>query len=137
MKNSIAFALFGDGKFISWTYGLFVQLTDRPKVYPDTEEQIQIVVSNFKTKIRKLHEVSELGNILPQLILIDSGQNKDKEQLSQYKEFELKMYTTDFYDGPDPEQKGKWIYYTDEQMENWIAKVDLEKFDRVFKYEED
>ena len=78
-----------------------------------------------------------MSNIVPQLILIDNGQNSDKEQLSQYKEFELRMYTTDFYDGSHPKHKGQWIFYTEEQMENWIAKVDLEKFDRVFKYEED
>lgn len=92
MNKEIIFAIFGDGKFISWTYGLFMQLTTYPKVYNESDRQIEVVLSNFKSKIRRLQEVSNFNDKVEGLDIIDNSQNKEKEILSKYTNFELKMY---------------------------------------------
>lgn len=113
MSKQIVFALFGDGEFISWTYGLFTQLSSFPKVYNESERQIDIVVDNFKSKIRRLNSVSTLSTIDPALSIIDNNQNREKEMLSKYKVFELKMY----------------------YFESDLSKINLEKPIRIFKYD--
>lgn len=112
MNKQIVFALFGDGEFISWTYGLFTQLSSYPKIYNESERQIDIVVDNFKSKIKRLSVPSNLAIFDKALSIIDNSQNKEKEILSKYKTFELKMY-----------------YLTD------ILDIDLEKPVRTFKYD--
>jgi len=54
-KNQIVFAIFGDSKFIAWTYGVFMQLVRFPKVYDESDRQIEIVLSNFESKISQIH----------------------------------------------------------------------------------
>lgn len=94
MENKIVFALFGDGKFISWTYGMFTQLVDYPKVYTESNHQIEIVQKNFYSKIKRINKKSELHKNpgLEGMIIVDQSQNKESEILSGYSNFELRMY---------------------------------------------
>ena len=95
IKNKIVFALFGDNNFVAWTYGLFTQLVDYPKVYSESERQIDVVVSNFNSKIKRRFENSDLLSKMPNapgLSVIDNSQNKERDILCNFKEFELRMY---------------------------------------------
>lgn len=93
MSNSkVIFAMFGDNQFIAWTYGMFTQLVKFPKVYGNSEYQIDIVTNNAKSKIRKLKEKSTFALINPGLVLIDERQNKEKNILEDYTTFELGVY---------------------------------------------
>lgn len=112
-KDKMIFAIFGDGEFISWTYGIFMQLVDVPKVYSHSESQINTVVSNFRSKIRNLNTSSELG-----LAIIDSGQNSEKKTLSKYKEFDLRMYLIDI----EREDPG---YYSEDKLKKIISNIDV------------
>ena len=94
MKNKIVFALFGDGKFISWTYGMFTQLVDYPKVYTESNRQIEVVQKNFYSKIKRINKESEFHKNpgLEEMIIVDQSQNKESKILSGYSNFELRMY---------------------------------------------
>lgn len=93
-KNKIVFALFGDGKFISWTYGMFTQLVNYPKVYNESDHQIEIVQKNFYSKIRRINKESEFHKSpgFEGMIIVDQGQNKESDILRNYSNFELRMY---------------------------------------------
>jgi hypothetical protein len=93
MSNSkVIFAIFGDNQFIAWTYGMFTQLVRFPKIYGNSENQIDIVTNNAKSKIRKLKEKSTYALINPGLGVIDEGQNREKNILENYTTFELGVY---------------------------------------------
>lgn len=91
-KNKVVFAIFGNGNFISWTYGMFTQLVDFPKIYDESEKQIEVVVKNFYSKIRKIKNPINLSQYHPGFKLVDLGSEHDNSILSNYSEFELKMY---------------------------------------------
>lgn len=91
-KNKVIFSIFGDNQFIAWTYGMFTQLVKFPKVYENSEKQINIVINNAKSKIRRLKEKSSLNLIVPGLGVIDEGQNREKDILENYTTFELGIY---------------------------------------------
>jgi len=91
-KENVIFAIFGDNQFIAWTYGMFTQLVKYPKIYGNSERQIEVVLTNAKSKIRRLKEASNLANINPALSIIDAGQNREKGKLENYKTFELGIY---------------------------------------------
>lgn len=93
-KNKIVFALFGDGKFISWTYGMFTQLVNYPKVYTESQHQIEIVQKNFYSKIERINKESEFHKNpgFEGMIIVDQSQNKESDILRNYSNFELRMY---------------------------------------------
>ena len=92
MKNTLICAIFADDKFLSWTYGMFMQLVDFPKIYSKTDSQMNTILKNFNSKIEKLKEVSNLNRSIPAFTLIDESQNKDKINLAQYNKFQLAFY---------------------------------------------
>ena len=94
MEHKIVFALFGDGKFISWTYGMFMQLVNYPKVYTESQHQIEVVQKNFYSKIKRINKESKLGELegLAGLTIVDYGENKESDILRNYSNFELRMY---------------------------------------------
>lgn len=119
MDNMVC-AIFADGKFVSWTYGAFMQLVEEPKIYKCSDEQIKIIFGNFNYKIKRLEEQSKLnfyntkGNEI-----INAGQNADKYALLRHKNFELR------------------VYRTSHTYETWVDDVDKDSPYKVFKYVED
>ena len=81
MSKNVIFAIFGDNQFIAWTYGMFTQLVKYPKIYDNSERQVEVVLTNAKSKIRRLKEDSNLAHINPTLSIIDAGQNREKGKL--------------------------------------------------------
>lgn len=117
-KDNLVCAIFGDGKFTSWTYGMFMQLVSSPKIYNNTDRMMEVIISNFKSKIKHLKEESNINfkNPLANLIVNDS-QNGDKNKLNNYNEFEIRFYKTDM------------------DYDNWNEKlINLDNPIKIYKY---
>lgn len=120
MKN-ICFAYFADNKFIGWYSDSFGTITENsPKIYTNTDSQIDTITANFKYKLSKLKEESNLAKnpILQELSPLDNSLNKDKKFLSQYKEVELRVVDCPFYDGVNPDfDKEAYVKKVNEQTD--------------------
>lgn len=105
MRKTICFAYYGDGHFIGWYSDSFGSITkNSPKLYGESEEQIEIVAKNFRYKIEQLHKDADwkLNNPVGEALL-NAGQNADKRDLRQYKQVELRVVECPEYDGANPD----------------------------------
>jgi len=100
----VGFAYFGDGAFLGWYADSFGSIReDEPKVYGYTDSQVEVITRNFRNKLNKLKEESELNKLDGRLGIIDVGMNEDKTILSQYKTVQLRLVECPEYDGPNPD----------------------------------
>jgi hypothetical protein len=128
MKNqlerfAVCFAYFGDGKFLGWYADSFGSVRENsPKVYGYTERQVGVITSNFRSKIAKLADKSDLAKLDGRLGLIDAGMELDKAELSQYENVELKIVVCPEYDGPNPDfDKEAYKKLTNERWKLLVA----------------
>jgi hypothetical protein len=123
MKKSVCFAYFGDGKFIGWyadTTGSVSQ--NAPKIYGYSPSQVEIIATNFRSKMKKLNVKSNLGSIVSGLEILDRSLDYDSKILSQYQTVELRVVECSVYDGPNPN-------FDEVRHKNWSA------YDRTPFYE--
>ena len=106
-KNTgcIAFAYYGDNKFIGWYSDFFGTITpDRPKLYQNTTSQVSIIQKNFTEIVSTINKKSTLsertGN--EDLKLVDERINGTAKNLAQYKELELRAVICPVYEGLNP-----------------------------------
>jgi hypothetical protein len=122
-NNSICFAYYMDGKWGGWYGGTFGSVSSVPKVYCNTEKQIEIVVGNFTYKMKSIEESSfekEKGKVegLATLSLL----RFDTEELLRGKEVELRIVTCPVYDGPNPDfDKDKYKKEVDDRFQLLVA----------------
>lgn len=106
MKNenqTICFAYYGDGKFLGWYADSHGSIRpNSPKLYGNSDKQIQIISENFKYKMSKLQEVSTISESDSRFAILDNSLNKDKSDLSHYEYVELRGFLCPEYDGPNP-----------------------------------
>lgn len=105
-KKTICFAYFGDGKFIGWYSDTFGTVTkNSPKLYGYSSERLETIKNNLNYSLSKLKSKSELAQKtgLGILSILDAGINSNREDLSQYKNIELRVVECPYYDGPNPE----------------------------------
>ncbi len=126
--KSICFAYFADGKFIGWYADSFGSIRkDSPKLYSNTELQIQTITNNFRLKLDKIGKTSNLGSLVNGLDILDNSINQDKSTLSQYKEIKLRIVECSEYDGMNPDfDKSK---YEEEIAEHKQLMTDAGIFD--------
>lgn len=114
MDKSICFAYFGDGKFLGWYADSFGSIRDSPKVYPNSERQLEIISSNFRNKVNKIKGVQEedFGSTVVKVMeplneggakLLSLGMHSDRKILSQYENIELRVVECPEYDGVNPD----------------------------------
>ncbi len=104
MKKSIRFAYFGDNNFIGWygdSFGSIVKTS--PKIYGYSKEQIATIQGNLTYKMSKLKEESNIGSSNPAFAIIDNSLNRDKTNLLNYNEVELRIVECPEYDGRNPD----------------------------------
>jgi len=97
----ICFAHYGDGEFIGFhadTYGTISK--EYPKIYENSERQIEIIETNYKTRINSMR-------------LMREKQRNYKHELSKYKDIELKVVLCEGLND---------IYPTKEQIDKWLKK---------------
>ena len=115
MRKSVCYAYFGDGKFLGWyadTCGSIRSIG--PKIYNHSPEQMKIIATNFRYKLKKLGEKSNIGSIIHGLEILDNSLNADSKILAQYQTVELRVVECPIYDGPNPN-------FDEKRHENWIA----------------
>lgn len=137
----IVFAIFGDDKFISWTYGMFTQLVTKPKLYGYSQEQINTCTRNFRSKIKSylenkkpidLNEANsvnafEVGYMINTLNDIATP----KHILDNYTNFSFNCYQLNLEYG----KSNGWAYPTDEVFEAALNEIDLSNPISSYKYE--
>ena len=90
--KSVCFAYFGDGKFLGWYADSFGSVRkNQPKVYTNSEKQIEIITKNFRYKISELKHDSNLGDRNPALSIIDNSLKGDSKLLYPKKHVELRI----------------------------------------------
>lgn len=124
--KTICYAYYGDGKFLGWYADSFGSIRKKnPKLYRDSEEQNAIISLNFKSKIARIKEKSNLANRNASLIglkVIDNSLNKEASDLSQYKQIELRSVECPIYDGPNPDfDKAAYLEKIDKRRQDLIA----------------
>ena len=104
MKKAICFAYYADGEFIGWYADSFGSCRNYPKLYDNTQEQIQTIYANFMRKMvaintstfavekEKVTGLAALG-----LAIYDS------EDKLRGKHVELRVVECPEYYGPDPD----------------------------------
>lgn len=94
--NRAIYALYSNNKFVSWLYGAFCQLTDRPKFYwcgEDHERQSEIVLLNLKDKIDRVNKNSDTFLGIEKLDrFIAPREKQDYEILNNLKDFTLGVF---------------------------------------------
>lgn len=113
--KTICFAYFGDGIFIGWYSDSFGTITsNRPKLYTYSKNQITTVKGNFIYGLSQIKERSDFVQITgsSNLALLDNGINKNRKDLSQYKDVELRIVECPYYDGVNPN-------YDEEKYKEW------------------
>jgi len=104
MKNNIAFAYFANNIFIGWYADSFGSIGKTPKLYGNTERQVDTIIKNFRHKLKaikkstfevELDRAKSVGQCLATAIY-------DSEQMLRDADVELRIVQTPFYDGPDP-----------------------------------
>jgi hypothetical protein len=105
MKKTIAFAYYADNKFIGWYGGTFGPVSDVPKLYTNSESQIDVVTKNFRNKIKKINEIDfkqardeadSMGKAIGLLVF-------DSQDTLRGKDVELRIVECPIYDGPNPD----------------------------------
>jgi hypothetical protein len=123
MRKSVCFAYFGDGKFLGWYADTCGSIRSTgPKIYGYSSGQMETITTNFRSKLKKLGDKSNIGSIIPGLRLLDNSLNADSNILAQYKTVELRVVECPVFDGPNPN-------FDEKRHENWIA------YDRKPMYE--
>lgn len=103
MNKSICFAYYADGNFIGWYAGTFGGVRDYPKLYGNSERQLEIVKNNFTNKLKKINETSfdeakkDLTGLAALKLLVFNN-----EDLLRGKDVELRVVECPEYDGPNP-----------------------------------
>ena len=100
--KKICYAYYGDGKFLGWYADSFGSIRpNSPKIYSNSEIQNQIITKNFRYKIDKIKEKSDMAGRNARLIglkVLDDSLNKDSSNLSQYKQIELRSVECPYED---------------------------------------
>lgn len=144
-RQNIVFAIFGDDKFISWTYGMFTQLVKYPKLYGNSQGQIATCQSNFRSKMKSYFEAKEpeefvdsdfidkkiTGTGVLKLVdhLVDASTPKDI--LDNYKEFSFRCFEIDL----DYGAHNNWKYPTNEEFDIALSKIDLTAPINTYNYD--
>ena len=123
MKNtqkSICLAYFADGKFIGWYSDTSGSVTkDKPKLYTNSESQLEIIKSNLTRKLAKINsttfaaakEASD-GSFAETFRLLSFS----SEELLRGKAIELRIVECPEYDGENPDfDNAKY----EQAYENW------------------
>ena len=131
-RKSVCYAYYGDGKFLGWYADSFGSVRpNSPKVYGDTEKQREVITKNFRNKLSKLNEKSELDLRNPLgSTLLNNGLNKDKDELSKFLNVELRVVECPEYDGPG-DKRGEWIYADYAKVKEWASTEPTEFLDVV------
>lgn len=137
----IVFAIFGDDKFISWTYGMFTQLVTRPKLYGYSQEQIKTCTRNFKSKIKSYldnksiinaDEMQSLqGREIADTINTLNDITTPKHILDNYTNFSFNCYQLNLEYG----KSNGWTYPTDEAFNVALKEIDLSNPISTYKYD--
>jgi hypothetical protein len=106
MRKNIAFAYFIDGVFGGWYSNSFGTVSpSSPKIYGDSQEQIDIITKNFQHKIKKINTTTfeeEKNKITGGIAVFGLLSFTNAEELKG-KEIELRIVDCPIYDGPNPD----------------------------------
>jgi hypothetical protein len=104
-RKTICFAYFADDKFIGWYSDTFGSITPMsPKLYPDSQEMIDRIFSNFASKMKKINETSfdeakeKVKGLQALSLAVFSG-----EELLKGSNATLRVVECPIYDGPNPD----------------------------------
>lgn len=116
MRKSVCFAYFGDNQFLGWYADTFGSVRTSPKVYGNSESQLQTITKNFRNKLTNVRTDSK--NYMVEVVrrhnavggaILDIGLSGDAKLLSQYTNVELRVVECPYYDGPNPDfDKEAW-----------------------------
>ena len=102
-QKTICFAYYGDGKFLGWYADTLGSLRpNSPKLYGNSQRQIDVITKNFKGKIAKLKTDYQLSNPNELFQSVNDSLNSDNLLLSQYGKIELRVVECPYYDGENP-----------------------------------
>jgi hypothetical protein len=127
-RKTICFAYFADNKFIGWYSDTFGTITkNSPKLYGNSEEQLETISKNFRHKVQKAKGLIEddLRSFAAKIIEPlnpEAGaiMKESKSPLAEYDYVELRVVECPIYDGPNPDfDKEAYKKLTDEREERW------------------
>lgn len=103
-NKTVAFAYYADGEFLGWYADTFGSVRKSPKLYSNSESQLQTISDNFLRKIEKINRTSfdeQKGKLKGFAAL--SLAVFDSEKLLRGKNVELRIVESPEYDGPNPD----------------------------------
>jgi len=104
MKKNICFAYYADGKWIGWYGDSSGQVTSCPKLYTNSEEQLEIIKSNLTNKLHKINTSSfDEENKRVTGLAAFSLLSFSSERLLRGKDIELRIIECPEYDGVNPD----------------------------------
>jgi hypothetical protein len=116
-RKCICFAYYGNGKFLGWYSDTFGTITpNSPKIYENSERQLEIIKTNFSHKIKSSKDGSDdfLGGVARALFntqRVDEGVTSmmatqslvEKTKIQEYQNMELRIVECPYYSGPNPD----------------------------------
>lgn len=131
-KKAVAFAYFSGKYFIGWYADTFGSVRDWPKIYRNSDSQLEVIERNFNNKLDKIETSSfdeakktTFGLAAIGLAIYDS------ENKLRGKDIELRVVEVPFYD-PEKDDKA-WLSLDREQVRVWASKKP-NKFLKVIKH---
>ena len=103
--KTIAFAYFANDEFLGWYGGTFGSVASTPKLYGNSEHQLETIEKNFKYKLKRVNESSfkEEKNKTKNVFQAISLFGFDGEELLRGKDVELRLVESPEYSGPNPD----------------------------------
>lgn len=128
-RDCIAFAYYGDNKLIGFHSDTWGSITNYPKIYGNSERQIEVIATNFRHKMSTFNSdgAITIGKLSPPAgAVLTKAMNQDRNILSNYKDIELRVIPAPYFGSDDDYQ------YPKEEVEIW--RDNLPEAIRIIKY---
>jgi len=146
MEKNICFAYYADNQFIGWYGGTFGPVSNIPKVYTDSESQIDTITKNFNYKLKKINDstLEEYLSKADNVNLAIQGLTFSSQDLLKGKKVELRIVECPFYDGPNPDFKVEEYKALSQkrrelmgQLNIWDKEISHERTELIRKFDEE
>jgi hypothetical protein len=114
-----------DGKLVGWYADTFGSIRDNPKIYGYSDRQMEVVLGNTKSKVKRIRE--EVANPAVEVIssmnavggaMLKIGVDANEKILKDLGKFEMKVFKA-----PISNESNGWKYPTTEEMNEWKANL--------------
>lgn len=114
MAKNIAFAYYKDDRLVGFYSDSFGTISDYPKIYPGTLDQVDVIVRNiiFSIRCAQHPEIENIGDILNSEV-VSSTLTMFYEKIQDLRSFELLIYPCVAYG-----EETNWVY-PEEDIEDW------------------